>query len=340
MIEAKGVPNDRSIPWTRVVVDRETMKALNKRSDLKAFLQVGGHLALIALTGSAAWYTYTKGLFYLLIPILFCYGTFYIFLLNATHELSHNTVFKTRFLNGFFLRFFCFLGWRNHHYFWTSHSQHHKYTLHPPDDLEVVLPIELSFKGALKIAFLDLWTFIYTMKMTIRHSLGKLEGEWENHLYPPSQPEKRRLLFNWSRFMLVGHALIIGISVYFELWLLPVLITFGSFYGGWLRYLCNMTQHTGLQDDVADFRLCTRTVILSPFVRFLYWHMNFHIEHHMYAAVPCYNLGKLHKAIRHDLPHCPRGLSEAWKEIIAILRRQKMEPEYQHVPELPTHAAV
>ena len=29
-------------------------------------------------------------------------------------------------------------------------------------------------------------------------------------------------------------------------------------------------------------------------MRFWYWHMNFHIEHHMYAAVPCYNLEKLH----------------------------------------------
>ena len=35
-------------------------------------------------------------------------------------------------------------------------------------------------------------------------------------------------------------------------------------YGGWLRYLCNGTQHAGLQDDVPDFRLCTRTVLLNP----------------------------------------------------------------------------
>eukprot|EP00493_Phyllostaurus_siculus_P012731 UN12918 len=28
-----------------------------------------------------------------------------------------------------------------------------------------------------------------------------------------------------------------------------------------------------------------------------YWYMNFHIEHHMYANVPCYNLPALHEAI-------------------------------------------
>ena len=44
----------------------------------------------------------------------------------------------------------------------------------------------------------------------------------------------------------------------------------------------------GLQDYVPDFRLCYRRFLVNPVVRFLYWHMNFHIEHHMYAAVPCY----------------------------------------------------
>ena len=62
-----------------------------------------------------------------------------------------------------------------------------------------------------------------------------------------------------------------------------------------------------LQDDVPDFCLCTRTVLLNPFVRFLYWHVNYHIEHHMYAAVLCSNLGKLHQAIKRDTPKPARG---------------------------------
>ncbi|MCB0121282.1 MAG: hypothetical protein KDE58_03505, partial [Caldilineaceae bacterium] len=58
-------------------------------------------------------------------------------------------------------------------------------------------------------------------------------------------------------------------------------------------------------------------------------------EHHMYAAVPCYHLAKLHRAIEHDLPRSPNGLLETWTEILAILRRQKAEPDYEFVPELP-----
>ncbi|MEM7029941.1 MAG: fatty acid desaturase, partial [Chloroflexota bacterium] len=103
----------------------------------------------------------------------------------------------------------------------------------------------------------------------------------------------------------------------------------------WLLYLCNNTQHVGLQDDVADFRLCTRTIILNPVVRFLYWHMNYHIEHHMYASVPCYNLHKLHELIKHDLPPAPVGLYATWMHIIEVVKKQNIDPDYQYVPELP-----
>ena len=117
--------------------------------------------------------------------------------------------------------------------------------------------------------------------------------------------------------------------------MLPVLITFAPFYGGLLLFLCNNTQHVGLQDEVSDYRLCTRTIYLNPVVEFLYWHMNYHIEHHMHAAVPCYKLARLHRAIKHELPYITYGLIETWSVIITIIRRQNIEPTYQFVPKLP-----
>ena len=74
-------------------------------------------------------------------------------------------------------------------------------------------------------------------------------------------------------------------------------------------------------------------------VQFLYWHMNYHIEHHMYAAVPCYKLGRLHRLIKADLPPCPHGLIATWKEINAIQKIQETHPEYQHVALIPNHSA-
>jgi hypothetical protein len=55
----------------------------------------------------------------------------------------------------------------------------------------------------------------------------------------------------------------------------------------------------------------------------------------MYAAVPCYNLGKLHELIKADLPPSPKGLIATWKELLPILKRQKADPKYQYVTPLP-----
>ena len=327
-----------AIKWYRCPVSREDLRALNQRSDFKGMLQTAGHLGALALTGTCAYMSIGRLAWPLVVLIFFLHGTCFAYLTNGFHELVHDSVFKTRFLNRFFLWIFSFLGSYNHIAFWASHTEHHKYTLHPPDDLEVVLPMKVSLKGFLASGFVNVRGAYQVLKMNLRLGYGRLEGEWEHALFPESDPVKRRKLFNWARILLVGHGSLAVIFLLCGLWPLPVLITLAPFYGGWLQQLCNHTQHIGLQDNVPDFRVCCRTVILNPLVRFLYWHMNYHIEHHMYAAVPCYNLGRLHKLIRDDLPHCPHGLIRAWREITTILKRQSVEPDYQYAPELPSSA--
>ncbi len=299
-----------------------------------------GHLGLLVLTGAATWFAAFNLPLIVFLGLLYVHGACWAFLLNGFHELCHKTVFKTKAFNTLFLDVVSFLSWYNPVLFWASHQEHHKYTLHPPDDLEVVLPAALTVQDFLKVAVVNPWDFLTRLKGYVRLSLGKLEGEWENALFPPTAVAERRALFRWARLHLLGHAVIVAVSLYFGLWLVPVLITLAPFYGGGLQWLCNNAQHTGLMDRVSDYRLCCRTVLLNPFLRFLYWNMNYHTEHHMYAAVPCYNLGKLHEQIAADLPHCPSGLVETWRGIIAILRRQRVEPGYQYTAELPPRAAV
>ena len=71
---------------------------------------------------------------------LFAYGTLASNYLYACHELGHGTVFRTKWLNEFFLRVFSVLGWWNFHEYAMSHTYHHVYTLHPRADKEVTLP--------------------------------------------------------------------------------------------------------------------------------------------------------------------------------------------------------
>ncbi|MAG16973.1 MAG: fatty acid desaturase [Phycisphaerae bacterium] len=328
-----------TINWYRSPVERDTLRALSRPSDLVGLFQTLGYLGLLALTGGTAWYAAGRWPWAVVVLLLFVHGTFFAFMINGFHELVHDTVFRTRWLNRAFLWVFSFLGWHNHIFFWSSHTEHHKYTLHPPADLEVVLPHILTVRQYLTRAFVDVLGPYGTIKAYVRQALGKVDGEWGNNLFPESKPVLCRKLRNWARILLVGHASIIGVSIYMQWWMLPIVMTFARFYGMWLFLLCNNTQHMGLSDNVPDFRLCCRTIILNPFTRFLYWHMNYHTEHHMYAAVPCYNLGKLHKLIKHDLPHCPRGLIETWRQIAGIRKKQKIDPEYQYVAELPSTGA-
>ena len=267
--------------------------------------------------------------------MIYLHGALCAFLVNGFHELCHKTVFKTQALNRIFRNIYSFLGWYNHVSFWASHQAHHRYTLHPPDDLEVVLPVDLTLRSYLAFAFINPRGFYLRMKNVILLCFGVIENDWERILFPPENVQGRCALFNWARVLIAGHALIVIFSLLTGWWMLTVLITLAPFYGGGYQYLLNVAQHIGLTDRVNDYRLNTRTIVLNPVLAFLYWQMNYHIEHHMYAAVPFYNLPELHKLVKDDTPAPCQGVIGTWLQIIPILRRQQREPEYMFLPELP-----
>jgi fatty acid desaturase len=113
-------------------------------------------------------------------------------------------------------------------------------------------------------------------------------------------------------------------------------IVLPNFYGKTLVMLMGLTQHAGLQEDVKDHRLTTRTVHLNPIFSFLYWHMEYHVEHHMFPQVPSYNLKKLHALIKDQMPPARKGLWGAYKEIIPALLKQAKDPNYKISLVIPT----
>jgi len=328
-----------AITWYRTPLAPDDRKRLHEKSDVLGGLQTFGFLGCYAFTLGASMYSFYHWHWEATVLLVFLHGMVASFMINAVHELTHGTVFETKALNVLFARVVAFLGWNNHEMFQSSHARHHRYTLHQPDDLEVVLPIHLMVRHFFLFGFIDPRRALYDIRSAVRIARGRFKGAWELTVFPESAPEKRKAPVNWARTLLLGHFLILVLSIALKLWLLPVLITFSPFYGGWLFFLCNNTQHIGLQDKVPDFRLCCRTFTLNPVVGFLYWRMNYHIEHHMYAAVPCYRLGELHRLIQHDLAPCPHGLVATWREIAAIQKIQEANPSYQHIAALPAAAS-
>jgi len=328
-------PSQTRIKWYRSPVPVEEMTKLYQRSDWRGFVQCVSYLGLLAFTGGLSWYAVGRAPLLVVLALLFIHGTFFAFLVNGFHELCHQTVFQTRSLNVWFLRIFSFIGWLNPVFFWASHQEHHKYTLHPPDDLEVTLPVKLTLKNYLKFAFINPLGLYDRIRSIIRLSLGIVDGEWGNILFPPEDKAKRRALFNWGRIILFGHLLIVIVALALGWWMFVVVFTLAPFYAQGFQYLLNEAQHIGLSDRVSDYRLNTRTILVNPFLRFLYWNMNYHIEHHMFAAVPWYNLRKLHALIENDLPPSPNGLVETWSIIIPIVRKQREDRNYTYVPNVP-----
>lgn len=330
-------PSD--LKWYRTEVPRECMLELNTRSDWKGLRQAGGHLLLALTTGTLAFIAFRKTTpetWYWTVPLLlvalFCHGTVCSFFGGtACHELGHFTVFKTKFLNTIFLNIFGFLGWWDHVGFHISHRKHHKGTVHHDYDGEVVLPMFLT----LKEWRFWLGTFAYNPKQTWvtirvywRRAFGNLKSPWYRYILPEEDDALRRKHRNWARLTLALHAILAIIFIATGNWILVFLVNIPAQYCSWLSTLCGMPQHFGMQPDVADFRRCCRTFLTSGLPAFLYWNMHYHIEHHMYASVPCYNLPALRKAIEHDLPPAHRGLLATWKEILSIHRQQQTTPDY------------
>jgi fatty acid desaturase len=217
--------------------------------------------------------------------------------------------------------------------------------MYPAVDRENLLPLQPSLSPItlFQIFTLNLFSkpdrvfskggFFSTVYLTGLSSFGRIGftqipcQEWLQALHD-DQPLQHRKSIIWSRILLLFHSCILMVSIISGHWWLFLVITLSSFMANWASYFVGLTQHCGLQNNVPDFRKNTRTITLNPILSFLYWHMNWHIEHHMFAGVPCYNLKKLHEEIKLDMPE-PRTLIGAWKEMVEIWRVQKFDQDYQ-----------
>ena len=127
--------------------------------------------------------------------------------------------------------------------------------------------------------------------------------------------------------------MIIGVSIYLYSLLLIFLFLIPKCFAT-LNATWGLTQHMGLKEDINDHRESTRSVRLNPIFSFIYWKMEYHIEHHMFPMVPSYNLPKLHEFIKDQLPK-PQTLLEAYKEIIPAVIKKSKDPGYYIPVKIP-----
>ena len=342
------VRRHRRIRWYRCPIEPAKLRELAEPSDTRGLLQAAGHLAMWAATGIAAYFLFTNEIWWGFCIALFLHGTVASFFTAPHHELCHTTVFRTKRLNDFFLVIFSFLGWLNFQVYKFSHSYHHRFTLFLEGDREEVLPAKPSLHP---LYLLQLFTvnvtggyqsrgLVPTLKNFVELALNRFDNpfnSWGTELYE-GHGEERMKAVRWARYVLLLHAAVIAVCIGIGEPVVAVLVSGSVFFANWLRYFVGVPMHCGLRSDIPDFRKCVRTITLDPVSQFLYWYMNWHLEHHMYAAVPCYNLEKLHRTVARDMPE-PRTLIGAWREMRETWKRQRKDPGYEHDTPIPAPAA-
>lgn len=331
------------INWYKTPIEKSLLKELTAKSDAKALSRVIGHILFTCLTGTAAYFSFLYLPWPATVLLIFIHGTFFNFLgmFTGVHELAHKTAFKSKRLNEFFYALLGILTWNNIYKFRASHLAHHRLTVHTGLDLEVVLPERFRRVD---------WLFMFTINPfsgaggvpgiismigeTLRYSFGIYNREWETRLIPESEVKIRRKIFNFARITFAFHLISAAFFILSGNWILVLIVNIGCFIAPWLATLCALPQHIGLCPSIPDWRKTARTMLINPIPRFFYWNMNYHVEHHMYAGVPFYNLPRLHEAIKQDCPEPHKGLLGTWRKLLPVIRRQRREKEYCIEPEI------
>lgn len=317
--------------WYKCAVPRPLMKELMKRDDAHAIRDTLLWFALVAAAGAWMAVTWGTGWFWL---AFFVYATLYCGPADSRwHESSHGTAFKTRWMNDALYQVACFMVLRRPTRWRWSHTRHHTDTLVVGSDPEIAAPVPADLVTMAMNVF-ALKGGVTELGRVVANAFGRLDEE-EKTFVPEMEWDR---LITQCRVWLVLYAVVAGVALYSQSWLPLFYVGLPSFVGAWLYNFFGLTQHAGLPENVLDHRRNCRTVHMNPVFRFLYWNMNYHVEHHMYPMVPYHALPKLHEAIKADCPPPYASTVEAYREILPALWRQSSDPAWHVVRPVPTSA--
>mmetsp|Transcript_73161 Transcript_73161/g.145117 ORF Transcript_73161/g.145117 Transcript_73161/m.145117 type:complete len:490 (+) Transcript_73161:39-1508(+) len=324
---ANGLANGQ---WFVPEIDRKTLRRLMQRDDWHASRDTCILFSLIFASGGAACYCWTHGNDKLFAILFWIYCTLYTSSGDSRwHECGHGTAFKTKWMNDVLYNVASFMVMREPLVWRFSHARHHTDTDIVGRDPEIdARPISM---WQLFILFFNYQLIKGEMGKILMHASGELSPA-EKTFVPHSE---RFLVFRQARIFLFLYLLAVLASVYLRSPLPAMYVFLPYTLGAWHFILVGVPQHAGLQQDVLDHRLNTRTIYLNPISAFIYWDMQYHIEHHMLPMIPYYNLQELHEILKPQMPKPYNGLWEAYREMIPALIRQCYDPDYCIERELP-----
>ena len=326
--KASGLANPK---WYATTLSREDLKQLMQRSDGPALRDTAiwlGCMVLFASIGIAMWPSAWS------VPFWLAYGVLYGSASDSRwHECGHGTAFKTRWMNQVVYHIACFMIFRNPVTWRYSHSRHHTDTAIVGRDPEIAATRPPNLKRMALNVFGVIY-FYEGWKQMLSLSFDRMSAEVQDYV-PSNQRPKACFV---ARIWLLIHLTTIALAIVMQSILPLLVIGLPRLYGAWHHVIVGVLQHAALADNVTDHRLNSRSIYMNPISRFIYWNMNYHVEHHMFPIVPYHQLPALHEKIKHDLPAANPSIWHALKEAYPVLVKQKSDPDLFLTRKLPDTA--
>ena len=307
--------------WYHTEVPRKVMKDLMQRSDHPAIrdtLIYYGLMVVFAGIGIALWPSWWSAPFWLAYGVLYGSGSD-----SRWHECQHGTAFKTPWMNVAVFEIASFMIMRNSTTWRWTHARHHTSTYIVGLDPEIAVMRPPAFVKLIG-AYVGISDVIRFFQRLVFNAFRGIHPEEKTFI-----PESEWPRVQWiARIWLGIYAATVLMALVLHSLLPLMVIGLPRLFGAWHHVLTGILQHGGLADNVIDHRLNSRTVLMNPVSRFIYWNMNYHIEHHMFPMVPYHALPRLHALIKDDLPPPTPSIAAGYREMWPALIRQLKHEDY------------
>ncbi|MDH3388295.1 MAG: fatty acid desaturase [Gammaproteobacteria bacterium] len=298
-------------------VERNTLKALMRRSDRPGLIWLAKWLLLMVVSGYALHLSFGS---LWVVPAMIWYGFALVLpTYSLSHECAHGTAFRMRWLNElmFWLSSLVYIEEPLHRRY--AHATHHTYTSIDRLDGQMVFANAYTFPVWLREVS-GLGQYLYEFPLLFRNAMGRFSDEVRR--YTPAN-ELPRLKWNARAFLLIyiGGGLAAWIFAAHWVWwyiVIPRLV------GGPLMIAVTLIQHAESDVDVYDLKQSTRSVRTNPLGEFLYLNMNYHIEHHAHSGVPFFALPELNRQLRERLPEPDPGIIHTNLEVLWVVLKRSL----------------
>lgn len=279
----------------------ETLKELNKVDNMHGALSVLTTLAIIVLVVAVtlnAWSVWT-----VLLAMVIMASRHHSFAILA-HDAVHYRLFNSRFLNEAVGRFCGYMIGVSMCTYRVVHRLHHNHLYEKIDpDIPLMGGYPRGRNYLLKKLFKDL-TF-RTAHMNYGYFFGApaVNDDTGKAVSPlaDTSPRLRAQALNDRWIMIAVQVAMFGLSIltgywieYLLLWVVPGISLFQV-----ILRLRAVLEH-GAPSDATDVRKAARTNICPKWLAWLLFphQVNYHLEHHLYPAIPHYKLAAAHQAMK------------------------------------------